>query len=791
MDSYLKIIKKHILKDFKSYTIVIFSLVSAISLLSIILGIYKVETDKLNNEIIQEYGMYDAYLNGITYDEINILERHNAVEDIAKVNILGETEPLGLSESKFKIQLLECDKNIFYKFNNFTLIEGRLPEIDGECIISYKVMEIVGREVYVGDEIDIPYIDVFGIPKVVKTKVVGIIEGITPMMKDNIIRHDSEGIGENLLIYKEKIEDPHGLYRGYIQASGAVEDIYGDFKIRENTQPLQLKSRYSRKALKYNSGFTGSIIETNTPFAVLTFSIVILLVCINSISMIYKLKEKDLKNLIFVGANDRQIKFILLIEVVLLWLISSILSFVIIGILDVNILNIVAISSSVILIINFVAFIIMFKLKSKDKEIEYYYKADKIERRLAYSYYRNNMDRNRFSILSIGISFLLIVMFLNQLLMGASNINSEVSIDAEILYEKVATVFNYSEISKLKAVDGIKDVYAIEEVPKMVGIPITKTVERSVQGYVGGETTEENDAKFLYNATIKVVEDKVYDKYLKDKKISNKDGVIIDISTIVTTNQYQAGKLSEAEKIKSGEFIQLVYSDSYQEISNDNMKSIIIEETINYDDFGVRNDLDDSIKIIMRESTAKEILGFKNYKKVYIKLEDQADYTKINNIKEMIENKGDKYTNLKDYEKDVFEKIKVNIGIYMVMSLLLVILSLSNTIITLIFNIFTRKTERQLLAAIGMSDTQLKTMVRYENYYVIGKSIYVGLVLSLVVSLVTQLQFVRSNFELILIWIFVMIVTAIFIAILTLVITQISIHKSSVLDSGKSNINKM
>lgn len=806
MDSYLKIVKKHILKDVKSYTIVIFSLVSAITLLSIILGIYKAEIYRLNNDITSEYGVYDAYFNGMTYEEINVLERHNNVEDIAKINILGETEPLGLSESKFKIQLLEGDKNIFYKFNEFNLIDGRLPERVGECIVSYKIMEILGKDVYIGDQIKIPYIDIFGSPKEIPLRVVGIIEGVTPMMREAIIRGDSEGIGECLLIYKEELNDLNGIYRGYVQASGKVTDIYADFKIKEGMSPVELNQRYSRKALKYDAGFTGSIIELNTPFAVITFSVVILLVCINSISMIYKLKEKDLKHLSIIGANERQIKLILLIEILLLWFISSLLSFILIGIVFMDILNIVIISAVLILLINFAAFMIMFKYKNKNNEIQHYYKKDRIEKRLAYSYYKNNMERNRFSILSIGISFLLIVMFLNQLLMGASNMNSKMSIDAEILYEKVATVFSESEIRKLETQSGVKEVYEIDEIPWVIGIPITKTVEKDVVGYVEGESIEEEDSELLYNATIKIVEDEMYDMYLKDNKPSNENGVIINLNTIVNSNVYSESNMSESQKIKQQDYIHLMYASNdnkynfrnnglaqtYESNKNEySVKKVVIEETISTDIFGIETNLEDSIQLIMRESTAKEILGFQNYKKVYIKLEDKSDEIKMNEIQENIENKGDKYVNLTEYEKDRFKELKNDVGIYMVMSLLLVILSLTNTIITLIFNIVTRRTDRQLLGAIGMSQTQLKIMVRYENYYVIRKAIYAGLVLSAGISMMTQLQFVRGNFKLILVWIFVMIITAIFIVALTLVITQLCVYKILDLDSENSNINKM
>ena len=777
MNSYLGIIKRHLMKDKINYAVVIFSLMFSIILISIICGVYVVEKNKLETEFYNEYGSYTLYLNGLTREEINILEKHNDVSEISKMKFIGKVEDEDKLNDNLSISLVEGDENLFNKTFNLKILKGSIPTNDYECLISYKVLEILKEDIDVGEYLELSYLDLKGEYKTVKLKISGIIEGISPIKKENIFANENNDIGEYILIHRKDISNEEGFFRGYINITSSPEDIVRDFNFTYWNNNASNKIRYARKNLIKFNGNEISLIYLNTPFSIIVFSAVILLICINSISMIYKLKERDLKYLSIIGANLKQMRILLVIEIFIIWGLAASISLLISMLFFRSMLYIIFISSIGVLFIILFAFLVSNDLKHKNHEYKYFKSKYPIEKKLAYSYYKNNAGRNTISMFSIAISFFLIILFLNQIFVGLNGMKSYGTLDVDILYEKLLTEFDNEEIDSLKELDEVEDVYLVEKIQGFLGLDLSKFVKQNIE-FLDESYYDDNEA--VYRAIIKVVDERTYDNYLKYGKSIDDNGVIIDISSLTRSYGYNSTNLREDSKVKLGEEIRLMESDyngDGEVVIKDNKNvKLPVQGLIDYDILNDDNK-DDFVKVIIKEETAKKIFGFKSFKKAYIKLKNPGNSIDIHNVMNYIQLRGDNATDLYNMKDNLKNKYITNGFTYMFISFSLVLLSVVNTIVTLIFNILSRKREFKLLSSVGMSNKQIKKMISYENYFVIIDSVKLGLLISIVLTIGTQATFVRSNSELVLMWIIVMAMSAISIILITFITITLCITK--------------
>lgn len=777
MNSYLGIIKRHLLKDKKNYAIVIFSLIVSIVIIGIICGVYFTEHNKIGRDIEKQYGKYDLYLNGLTKYEANVFKSHNNVLESSFIKFNGHVNNENKYQNNVKVNLVEGENNLFYKNFKLDLHEGTLPKENNECIVSYKALEILDEDANINDYLSGTYIDLNGDIKEYKIKVVGIIDRITPIKNENILVNENIDVGEYILIYNEDILNEDGFFRAYGKIDCEVREILRDFNYQYWNSNATNETRYARESVLNFKRNDISLIYLNTPFSLIVFSLVILLICMNSISMIYKLKERDLNNLYIIGANSRQINLILFLEILIIWFIATIISLFIGLIFILKLIWIIAIAAVVVLVINLIAYFVSVKMQAnKLSQLNHHETSLLIEKRLAFLHHKNNESRNKISILSIAVSFFLIILFFNQMFIGLSGVKSYGSLGSDILFEKVSTVFDNDEINEIKKLNEIESIYLLDKRQGIIGFDIQKYVNQNNIFY--SDVNFDTKGRSFYRITLKIVDDTTYNEYLKNARKTDTKGVIVDISSVIKTGSYDSIRTKEEQRINPGEVVDLALTSfdksGMSVVKPNEIISLPIEGVVEYDI--LNNEVNkEFINIIMSESLAKEKLNFNSFNEMYIKLKNpEMDMDKVIDF---IERKGDKATDVYNKSIDIKNEYINNGLTYIAMSFILVVLSVINTIVTLIFNILSRKKEFKLLSSVGMTIKQIKKMIAYENYYIIMDSVKLGLIISVGLTCTTQMSYIKTSFDLVICWLLALIISCLIIISITIFVITISLRK--------------
>ena len=598
-----KLAIKNVKNNKKRSITTVIGIVIAIVFIYLILTLivsFNISTEKMAKTTA---GDYHIRYYGVSLENVNTLKSYTKSADIDKIGI---TQELGVADfktgNKFKQNLyIEAFDEFSLNNSGLQLIEGRLPENENEIIISEFCINNGDTNLKVGNEINLKLNDDIN-KENIKYKIVGIIKrpyieipelkGYAAITKLEKTREEKEC---NIII---RFNNPQGI----VSFEKVMEDVIKYDSSEENTDLLYSQGVYSGIDNKRS-------LEIFAIMCILIVSIVVGLLIKNSFNISIVEKEKYYGILSSVGATTKQIKKSVIYESIIYLLIALpigivlgiLISFLLTeGIQSVLLLANVSknfkleftVSIPVIILITIIMFIITYlaTYKSAEKatrlsDIEKirsnkYIKSKKVknkkgvEKNIAYKNIVNNTKMFRVTTISICISIILFILItsISKYISGAVEVYNNDRYNMQIGFSGNGNVDVEEKLDYIKQICELDNInyYNINEMR-------TLGVDREFKGI----------SKEIYNSYryielhVYLVDDKIYEKYIKSLNISEKEinnGAILinEFNTNYYTQDdnyldYKLADIKEEEKLPiliNGEKLEIpitkIVNESYQ-----------------------------------------------------------------------------------------------------------------------------------------------------------------------------------------------------------------------------------
>ncbi|SHJ30686.1 MacB-like core domain-containing protein [Clostridium cavendishii DSM 21758] len=448
-----------------------------------------------------------------------------------------------------------------------------------------------------------------------------------------------------------------------------------------------------------------------------------------------------------------------------------------------------------------------------------------IEGELSYKNLSRNKKRNKTCLKSIALSMIIIMFFFSQIFLYKIEESSIMpSNNWDIKYSRINRSFSNEDMSNLKKVSGVEDVYVDKTIS--IGIPIeeNKLNKRILESY-SSHTTDMGQpergyknyygVKSIFRAvdenTLKVYESNLKEGELNYSKLMN-DGIIIVNSgtTEVVANMGQAGinhYFYDVEKIldvKVGDKIKIPIGQSFT--IGEDMKKYFNSghvDTSKFKEFTVigivaKDALRNAINTRKPENLTEDItfitsndvfykLGINVVGDLDIKTNINGDRTEaLKGIKEYASSNYDSnidlYSKMIDYKNSVNRALCWDVN-FEINILVIVILNIVNT-----FNasIIARKKELASLRAIGMTRKQINKMLLLEGAFLGVLASFLGLILGTLPSYLSQMFMYQKDYGKLTLISLITIIVLIIICILSTIGSLRKLRNLSIVDNIRS-----
>ena len=743
MDSMINTIVKSNLKKNKlknTMIIVTISLTTCL-LISVSLVIYNMmQNQKISTTKI--YGNSHGSYMELTPNQVEKLRKHEGIEIVGESSVeVGRNEFNGSNLGLFYMDEKTTE------LSSMELIEGRVPMKYNEIALDKTIISKLGYHANLGNKINLGYYDMNG--NFVKNEFV--LTGILPKDVKGDINNSHNAIISKDLIKKEnysnkmraivRVKNEEKLSASSIKSK--IEEIGNDIGIKKSN-------------ISFNDTYL--LVMKPDPIIILGGILISLIIIFSSALVIYNIfyisiviKIKEFGKIKAIGATNKQLRSIIFREGTTLSIISipigivlgCIISNIIINKLIVSMdqvgidfkmsikASLIILSTILTLITTYISLLKPMKIVSKIAPIEamVYISNDNIRDEIRKGYEnisvsklsKANLIRNKkrtvITIVSLCLSGVIIVATSNIIgsvdfeHMERKRMVGDFQIRLKYLgfdYENEKKSFlesnplNDELINQIKLLDGVKRVDIIREVDiKTPNIgeyknesPEVEELDLNMSGYDDGIL--EGLKPFIVSGKLDINKLKSGEEIILDSPTSSGLGLVVgdSVTLIYTENNKRVEK-----NVKIQAIVETSYGGSFITSSE-----IIQNTTV--------NNYNALIGISAESSKKKDVdkvlsSMFSNYNNLYF------------------ESFEDKVESSQTLFFAIGSMIYMLIGVVGLISLL----NLGNTIIT---NIIARKREIGMLQAIGMSDYQVLTMLKYEGaFYTITSIIISGIVGSL------------------------------------------------------------
>ncbi len=754
----------------------IIGIILSVALICAVAGLGTSFKETLVQNAIDETGYYHLEVMNITSDRLTKMKNNRDVSNILEVYHIGLSEYIGANDSdNISFDMYSMKQEDFEKLS-YKLVDGKLPSNNNEIVVTKK--SLVNTNKKIGDTITLKtnnqnnFEDTIHEIKTKSYKIVGVISkrglsnycGITTNEQSKYI--DAYIILKNPKEYKDTVPHILGL-------NNYAEVEYHDLEVT--------KFNYSvnKELLRWEIfAFSDS---TVTMLYTLIGVVMLIIVgtsvfCIrNSFAISSQEKRKMFGMLSSVGTTKKQLKQAVLKEGFILGLIGIPIG-IIFGILAVFILvwlcNLIAgdflfdtgivfkISLLPIILTVVLGMITIYfsalgaaKRTSKISPIEVLRSNDEIKITsnklktpnvihkvfgmggvIAYKNLKRSKRKYRTTVISITISILAFISmnsFINESFQNIGNYWED--LDYNVTIDRVSDLSD-NEINNLNKIANIKNKYLVYEIASSAIIENPKfSASYRVNNTIDMES-HEKDANYI---GILALNDETFRNYVKKngKSYDNlKDkGILFDNYRILDENKTKTQRIYEYKK---GDIIKtnidsIPVSIKLGEVNIE--KPYGLEKTYYADGFIIVNkdyyDLNFAPKGIYIDSSNAE--------------------NTIKDLTSIYEGKNLKISNMEDKVKeDKAMRLLISIFLYGFI-VVITLIGVTNIFNTITSNIELRAKEFALLKSIGMTEKEFKRMVNLETIFYSGKSLFFGIVLGVLGSILVHKAFAdkfASNF---------------------------------------------
>lgn len=793
-----KLALKYLKKNKKESISIISCIVVAITLiLGVDIGSNSVQLNQI--DIAREIaGYYDGTLQTNSKENIERLKQINGVYNVNTVEDWGEFIPKDGLTSKF----YTYNENYLKAFN-YKVVDGRLPENEGEIVVDKKIFEksnegnILNKSIYAINKVDYK---VNGENKIYskksKYKIVGLIskeeqyyttgneEAMGGAELFTFVKTKEDSIPKDLLnyhtVFNLKGVNPENLDSKFSNLRKEYNPkLDSSVDIRQDSRSGISSNEYLDATLRYFQDQQNN----NEVQSKVFITVIAAFTIVNFFNIMLKKLITQIGYLRVIGMSNKKVIKLYLIQIFMLFIVGSIIGFIssiifaryaMSTIVTLNMFDISDFSKvklnipyfivfKALIMILFILLITVFipVLKSLRKyPIDIINTTDKIKYKTKYNkkiittLLKNNLLRNKIkTIVSIIVISFSGIMIINGFSTNLNYINEQMDKYSSYAPHKYNYIirpdFNASEsiekvsdkdISKIKNIDGVKDL--------------------KVQNYTRGMILEEKDkvSKFYM------------DEYGdKDSSLNTQDvfSIIEGMKDIDKVNEFvKEGNIKSLNDSK-GDYINIAVCNNFYYMKDANYKyaikdlklgdilnfKVIINDAdgnYHYKDFKFRVsiilDEDYSMNNEMNYIGVRALMNFDNFNKITNGFYNQEVF--FNSKEESYQTVNKLLEGIQEKNKYLYvyngqeHKLEFSITFPMIIFLLVFVSALFNIYITISLNINNNLREFSILRAIGLNKKSLKKLVVWESitYALLG-----SLVANIVVA-IKDFKYLKETF---------------------------------------------
>ncbi|MTI70864.1 MAG: ABC transporter permease [Firmicutes bacterium] len=767
---------------------------TALTLLGIILSVALITSigifgESIKHGMVQQVldlkGKYHGTFDNLDDKEISILKKHTKVKNV------GIQTPLGgyrREDSSLTISIEGWDKNLIDMIGR-SLLKGRWPRDNNEIVLERWLLEQLEIEPRIGNKFtwkyDMTYIDEEGKWNNYESEAEFTLVGI---MKDS---PGGKATGSSLSLVS--INTVKNLLPKALLNKNAFFWVNDTYSIKDTLDELQSSLKIDDDNVRVNYELLNILGENDkVNFPIIFLIAIVLIATIGAIYNIFHIsvmeRIKEFGTLRSIGTTPKQIKkmlftegfFLSVISIPVGILVGFIFSKLLISNLSIvnNVANEVVVSFKVIITSSIVGLLAVFisiynpaRLASKVSPIEAMGNDSAVLKegttkkrkwhsllnslfgvtgKMAYQNLWRNKKRSVVTIFSMTLGCILFIVFsfINSSADFDNILDDHLHGDYSIMVNRGMEKYSVKDLESINNIEGIKEVKAI----KFRGFGFNlmfneENVNSDFLKYFKEEilkfphyNQKKKNGQYLLESDVFGYDDKTLskiDKYLEkgniDIKRMKEKPLALFINSRVDPG-YRVG-----DKIKFN--VSLFDSDDGKYIRDKEIEleigGILNFYPINMGIYSM------GPGIVLHEDMFKDILEIDGYSRFDISIEPKIIREKIENKLEGITNKIPGGTFV-DYEKEkkLLQKQKRQIKI-MVISLIIVIglIGFFNIVNTITTNLIIRTREFGMLRAIGITNKQLKKMVRLEGMFYGIVSAFWGSILGTILSFILYLLF--------------------------------------------------
>lgn len=840
MRSFWGLIPKNLWKNKKRTLIIGISIILAISLITCLSIVKENLIGNLKEQcIISSGGDYDIKVYTKYYSKIDMIRNDKLFKDVTVVNDVGVSK---IENSDYKLDIKAYDDKA-KEMLNFNLIEGKYPKNENEIALEKWVLDELDTKYEIGDKIKLQYSFIKSKNDQIKEETKEEEFTITGYFQYNDGSMNRRKIGMAYVpkeYFEKNLAMDNLMNKAYVslEEDKNIGDALISLGIIREYKDTMVEENYTKVQLNNNIAMLNSIFKT----LFFLIGIVAAIVIYNIFTIMVTERTRDFGVFRALGTSPVMIKLLVILEGIFLGIVFIPIG-IIIGAMITSLITgdmnfVISIKSipytgikvsflvglfSVILGSYFPArkasFITPMEAISSNNNLElkgHMLKTGLIIKdvkslRNKFTFSMNmaylNIARNkkRFITTVISLNVIIIMLFsacffmetLDPVKTMKNQFKGEFIVNSTTI-EGQNDGIRKNQIERIEKIDGVKEVFKKKELFCFMNVnreDVTNKGYKYLKAKCNNDEMElkkleEGNCNFL--TQIMGCDDEKLESIVKDIDDENLDfKKMKDEPLVLLAQNLKGDQYTTIGKDALIDISREVYDENGK---NNGIKSATFKILNNVDGKNIEENKGNSNSIvILNNESMEKFLDVKNFSKINIKLEDNADYYAVKRaIQDIIKENRD--LNLSEY-KVLLESAKKENKELSVLSYgfigIVALISVLNLINVMNMSVVLRKKDISMLRAIGFDNKQVKNMILSEGLFYGVASGGLGCILGTILSFILY-TLTKSSLGAAAVWIFpikmivlVMVVIIVVCTVASLLPTR-NIFKESIVDSIKS-----